>query len=85
LNSKYNYQEEINKTPTEIFKEYGMSGAIKSGVFVICWYAFNYFFLDQYQTSIPTLIIGYLLFCIYFTFKPKIISYLKGYRKDNGK
>ena len=32
---KYNYQEEINKTYAQTFKEYGVSGALKAGIIVI--------------------------------------------------
>jgi hypothetical protein len=85
LNEKYDYQAETNKTFLQVFKDYGMEGGLKAGVFAIAWYVFNYLFMNDYQTPVQILICGYIWFCVYFTFKPKIISYLKGYRKDNGK
>ena len=85
LNEDVKHQAEIDKSFTQAFSDYGIDGAIKSAVFVIAWYIFNYIFIGGYHTPIPILMIGFVIFCFYFTFKPKLMAYIKGYRKRKDK
>lgn len=69
--------DEANKSYSLLFKENGMQATFQSLVFIACWYATNIFIFSTY-TPIPILIGGYIFFLVYFTWKPKLIRFLRG-------
>jgi hypothetical protein len=68
--------EEAKKSYAELLKENGTTAAIQSLIFVITWYLFNRFIMGV-DTSPYVLGGGYVFFCIYFVWKPKLIRYLR--------
>ena len=69
---------EASKPYLTLLKDKGLSSSIKSALFVIAWYLYNQY---QMQQDIPILsmISVYFFFCLYFTFKPKLIRFLRGH------
>lgn len=70
--------KEANKTYLNLLKDNGIIACIKSALLVTILYLFNRF-VYQEDVSIPNSIGIYLFFCIYFSFKPKLIRLLRGY------
>lgn len=71
-------QNEAKKSYLSLLKEKGASSAINSAIFVITWYLFCKYIQHQ-EVSLSFLIIGYFFFCVYFTWKPKFIRFLRGH------
>lgn len=69
---------EANKTYLNLLKDNGIIACIKSALLVTLLYLFNTF-VYQEDMGILNIIGIYLLFCIYFSFKPKLIRLLRGY------
>lgn len=68
---------EANKSYLTLFKEQGTSAAFQSLLFVISMYLFNKYVAHE-TTSMPNMVITYILFCMYFCWKPKLIRLLRG-------
>jgi DMSO reductase anchor subunit len=85
LNEDVKHQAEIDKSFTQAFSDYGLAAVLSALVFVIVLYVLSYFFVGDYHTPLPTLIFGFVVLCFYFTFKPKLMAYIKGYRKRKDK
>jgi|TARA_R110000868_G_scaffold244669_4_gene501060 hypothetical protein len=68
---------EAEKSYLVLLKEQGASSAIKSAVFVVIMYFFNKITYQQ-ETPISTIIAVYFVFCIYFSWKPKLTRFLRG-------
>lgn len=69
---------EANKSYINLLKDKGVEAGIKSAVFVIAFYFYNKLVTMQ-DTSTLNIILIYLFFCIYFSFKPKLIRFLRGH------
>ncbi len=70
--------EEAKKSYLSLFKENGVVAGFQSAFAVISWYVFNEYIFDL-STPIFVFIIGFFLFAVYFTWKPKLIRFLRGY------
>ena len=68
---------EAKKTYLALLSEKGAISGLKSALFVIMWYLNNKYILRQ---EIPTLFltVGFFIFSAYFTWKPKVIRYIRG-------
>jgi hypothetical protein len=75
--SMYN-PTEAKKSYSKLLKENGNISAFKSAGFVFFWYFVNEYVLGQ-TTPIAYLVIGFFLFCIYFTWKPKLRRFFRGH------
>lgn len=60
-----------------LLKENGVTASLKSGLFVILLYFFCTY-VSQEEVSLSWLLAVYFFFCIYFTWKPKLIRFLRG-------
>lgn len=73
---------EANKKYINLLKENGVSSGVKSAVLVIAIYFYNQLIAHQ-DTSRFNIALIYLFFCIYFTFKPKLIRFLRGHLRGD--
>jgi hypothetical protein len=69
---------EANKTYLNLLKEKGTVASIKSALLVMAIYFYNKFVMQQ-DTHIFNIIFVYIFFCIYFSFKPKFVRFLRGH------
>lgn len=69
--------KEANKTYMSLLAQNGASAAVRSAIFVGAWYLYNHLVLQQ-DLSLIVLLPGYIIFCIFFTWKPKLIRFLRG-------
>lgn len=69
---------DAKKSYLTLLKEKGLSSAIKSAMLVISWYLFSRITAQQ-DIPISEIISVYFFFCIYFSFKPKFIRFLRGH------
>lgn len=61
----------------QLFKVRGKAAALQSLILVSGWAIFNTYVLGQLFT--PSLaLLGFIFFAGYFTWKPKLISFLRG-------
>ena len=73
---------EGNKKYINLLKEKGVSSGIKSAALVIAIYFYNQLIAHQ-DTPRLNITLIYLFFCIYFTFKPKLIRFLRGHLRGD--
>ena len=73
---------EANKTYVNLLREKGVTAGIKSAVFVVAFYFYTKLVTMQ-DTSTLNIILIYLFFCIYFSFKPKVIRFLRGHLRGD--
>jgi hypothetical protein len=69
--------KEANKSYTELLKEKGISSSLKSAIFVLFICLINKY-LGEKNVPVLELVIIYFFFCGYFTWKPKLIRFLRG-------
>lgn len=69
---------EANKTCLNLLKENGVDSGVKSALLIIVIYIFNKFVYQQ-DTSLMNITFIYFFFCIYFSFKPKLVRFLRGH------
>lgn len=74
--------KEAKKSYSILFKERGSLSAFQSVALIIFWFLLSKFILHT-SVSIVLLIIGFLIFAIYFTWKSKIIRFLRGALRGN--
>ena len=67
---------EANKSYMNLLKDNGTSAALKSALVVISTYVFNKF-TNQPDMSTFNIVLVFFFFCIYYSFKPKFIRFLK--------
>ncbi|MBA2710106.1 MAG: hypothetical protein H0U57_05905 [Tatlockia sp.] len=68
---------EANKLYLTLLKEKGLTAAIQSTVYVVIMYFFNLYFNHIKIPSLPIVIV-FLTGCCYYTWKPKLIRFLRG-------
>lgn len=69
---------EAKKSYVTLLKQNGGTAAIQSLFVVIAMYFFNKYMIQQ-PTPVFVLVVAYLFFCIYHTWKPKLIRFLRGH------
>lgn len=69
--------KEANKTYVNLLIEKGAISGMKGAIFVSAWFCYNQYGLNQ-NTPIPYLILGFFICSAYFTWKPKLIRFLRG-------
>lgn len=69
---------EANKTYLNLLKENGVDSGVKSALLIIVIYIFNKFVYQQ-DTSLMNIAFIYFFFCIYLSFKPKLVCFLRGH------
>ena len=70
--------KEANKSYLDLLKDRGTTSAIKSALIVISTYVFNKY-TNQQDMSPLNVAMVFFFFCIYFSWKPKFIQFLRGY------
>jgi hypothetical protein len=70
--------EDAKKSYLFLLQENGLIAGIKSTVFIFSWVFINKFVMDLY-TPPYLLFIVFMFFCVYFTWKPKLIRFLRGH------
>jgi hypothetical protein len=73
---------EANKSYMTLLKENGVSASFKSVLVVITTVIFNKLALQQ-ETPISNIVLIYFLFCIYFSWRPKLVRFLRGHLRGN--
>ncbi len=73
---------EANKTYINLLKDKGVVASVKSTTLVIVIYFYNKLITLQ-DTSTLNIVLVYLFFCIYFSFKPKLIRFLRGHLRGD--
>lgn len=73
--------DEANKTYLNLLKEKGVISGIKSALLVITIYVFNKLVYQQ-ETSLFNIAFIYFFFCIYFSFKSKLVRFLRGHLRS---
>lgn len=68
---------EARKPYFTLLKEKGLSSSLKSGLFVTLLYLFCTY-INQEEVSLSWLLVVYFYFCVYFTWKSKLIRFLRG-------
>ena len=68
--------KEANKSYLTMLKEQGTTSAIKSAMIVIATYVFNKY-INQQEMSALNIVMVYFFFCIYFSWKPILIRFLR--------
>jgi hypothetical protein len=69
---------DAKKTYLQLFNERGLTAALQSLCLLATWFVFNNLSNGD-QLSIIYYVIGFFVFCIYFTWKPKLIRFLRGH------
>jgi hypothetical protein len=69
---------EANETYINLLKEKGMVACMKSALLVITINFFNKLVAQQ-DTSLLNIAFVYFFFCIYFSFKSKIVRFFRGH------
>jgi hypothetical protein len=69
---------EANKPYIDLLKEKGLSASIKSALLVMTFYFVNKL-VGQQDTFSLNILFVYFFFCIYFTFKSKLVRFLRGH------
>jgi hypothetical protein len=73
---------DARKSYLQLFNERGFTSAIYSLCLLATWYMFNNL-NNGNKLNTPSGIIAFLFFCIYFTWKPKLIRFLRGHLRGN--
>ena len=68
---------EARKSYSTLFSERIVSSGITSMILVAIWYFINKYILQQ-ELPLHTLFGGFVFFSVYFTWKPKLIRFLRG-------
>ena len=69
---------EAKKSYLTLLQEQGTTSAIKSVLIVIATYSFNKY-TNQQDMSALNIAATFFFFCIYFSWKPKFIRFLRGH------
>lgn len=69
--------KEANKSFATLLKEKGLQSALQSAFFVGFYTMMCHFFLNE-KINTPIMIGVFFFFCAYFTWKPKLIRFLRG-------
>ncbi|MBA4697147.1 MAG: hypothetical protein H2069_07160 [Legionella sp.] len=67
---------DAQKSFNTLLKENGRKAALQSGILVTLGFLQSYY-LFQEDPSLPSMLVFYFLSCAYFTWKPKLIRFLK--------
>lgn len=71
---------EAKKSYLTLLKERGLKAALQSLLVVMATYFFNQS-IQHIETPVQNIVLIFIFFCLYFTWKPKLVRILRGYAR----
>lgn len=71
---------EAKKSYLILLKERGLKSALQSLLVLMATYFFNQV-IQHIETPVQNIVLIFIFFCIYFTWKPKLVRILRGYAR----